>query len=791
MLKINIILALRNLRRDKTHTAINVMGLSLGIAVCILIILYLQFNFSVDNFHPSGGNIYRVNTIYSDEDGKSTKIGLNTFDGYNRISKSFAEIESTIKIRPAGSWMAESNDTKIRIDRVLISDSMFFEFFGYELIRGNPREVLLHPNMAVIEESFALALFGNQDPIGKAIRVYGSFNIPLEIVGVARSPKNSHLEFDLILPFTSKMDGGSDFIDWYKYSIYLYAKTHPNSNYLDLEEKINKDIEKSKAEEEDYYFQFQPLETLYLRSSDVKFTTGFNSGNITYLKILILIGIIILIIAAVNFINISTSKASQRAKEVGIKKTLGASKLSLMVQFLGESIILAFTATLIALIIAAISLPYFNDLVNVNLSLDIEGLLSLFIPLALLILLLGVFAGFYPAVILSSFKPTDVLKGKLISMGSGEFGRKLLIGFQLLTTLSMISVSVIIYQQLKFVDEKDMGFDKEDVMVINIRSTNKIRSKSIEFMEAISELPGVKQVSRSTDIIGLGGTNNSGRLKVVGKPHEVMTTAFNVDHNYLKTFGLTLIKGRDFNLAIASDSTVALVNEEFVKQMKLDTPLSETVDCWGYPKRIIGVVKDFHFSGLHKKVDPVVIIIARFNLWNLSVKYDPNSIASVISESEKIWKRIEPDVPFATTHVDQLYDRFYEDDDRLSKAVTLFAFLSILIAAFGLYGLISHTIVIKQREIGLRKILGAPISYILGMLIKRFVLLYLIAALLAIYPTLVAADLWLNMFAYKIEIGISPFLLSAAISFLVIITSILIPTLNGAIKNPVDLLRND
>ncbi len=596
----------------------------------------------------------------------------------------------------------------------------FFSFFSYELIRGNKQTVLNRPNTTVISKELAEIVFGDKDPVGEKIEIYGSLDIELEITGVALNREDSHIEFDMILPFNTKFATEADFIPiGILKSIYSYVKLNSNTDGFDFTEKLTKNKNLINPDDEDIVrFEVQSMDDLYLGNKNIKFAGVFKSDSKSTIQIILAIGLAMLFIAIINHVNISTSRSTKRAREVGVKKTFGANRSNLIIQFITEAFLLIFMAVILSILIADFAHPAFVALIGVNFPLHIFSSEIVIYSLALIVFT-TLLSGGYPAFILTTWSPITALKSKT-GENTGLYHtifRKILVGFQFTISISMIAGTIIIFQQLNFIAEYDLGFEKENIMVLNISRSAKMRDKIVDIKEELLQNPLIEKASISTDVLGTGSTNNSGTISMPSRPNaKVNTTIFMVDDQFIETYGIDLLKGRNFDINRASDSSKFIVNEAFIQSFNLENPIGETMQMENFLKgEIIGVVKNFNFQGLQNSVSPMAFYVAPWNLWNISLKYNQKNTQQVIDYVSDYWKTRDPDVAPSYFFVDDQLGKFYDKDQKLSQAVSIIAILSIIIASFGLYGLISISLEKRKKRLVLGKYLGLmfKISYTL------------------------------------------------------------------------------
>jgi len=789
MIRNYILSTVRNIRRNALFSTINILGLTVGLTFCFLIALFVRNEYGYESFNPDGNRTYRLDLRQFRGNNESRIVGLTGWETGEKVKFAIPDLEAMIRIRPFGSYLLKQKETSVTISQAVLAQDNFFSFFHIPLIQGVESTALSDPSSVVLTEETAKALFGDEDPMGKTIVLKGSFELPLKVTGIVKRVKNSHINYDALIAWDASTSNGK-ISDWFKYSLYTYFRVNPNSDINLVTKKIDNLLKDDSGERNRFEAYLQSLNDIYLNSSQVEFAGSFNSGSKENIKILMLAALFILLIACVNYININTSKATKRAKEVGVRKTMGASKGQVAFQFLGESCLVTLIAIALAFFVTDISLPYFKTLVGKPI--DVQWKDPILIGgLFLVFFFVSFGSGIYPAFLLSRFSPSKTLKGSDNVFLGGRNARKVLITAQFAITIILLSGTYIIFNQTRFSLNKDLGFDKDEVLVIGLSNSQRIQNNPTPFQNAISSIPGVIETSRGMDALGPGATNNSGGLYPEGSDNPVLTTIFNVDMNFVKTYGMNIVDGRDFNSDLATDSSAILVNEEFVRQAGWDSPIGKKVgyneDHPGLP--VIGVVADFNFQDLRHKVNPVLITINARGFWSLAVRISKENISETLAGINNAWSKLENDFPLDYYFVDQRFAKYYQSDQRLLNVITLFSLLSIFVTCLGLYGLTSFTIEQRLKEIGIRKVMGASSLNVTLLINKQFSGLLVIGLLAGIPITVWLAGLWLNGFAFRIEIKWWIFLISGILTFGIALLTVSAKALKAALMNPVDTLR--
>jgi len=798
MLRNYLLIATRSLYKNLGYTSINIFGLAIGLACCLLVTLYVRFELSYENFHGNKESIYR----YIPRGERDGKVSMQTMlpSGFGPlIAESFREVEmftrfSDVNERP----LIRKGDTFLDARTLSIADKDFFKIFSFRLVQGDVNSVLDRPGTIAIAKSVADKYFPNGDAVGQVIRYENAYDY--EITGVFEDvPANSHLQFTYITTFETiaKMvqdqygwpaDQFLNSLDAWNYSTYFYI---PNEKNLEgLAQRIDRKF--TEARKETYNDQvlgdwLQPL-------TEIHFTEGIKAdtanGNMNYVYIFSDVALLILIIACFNFMNLSTARAIKRAKEVGLRKVMGAFRHQLIKQFLGETIVMVSISLVIGIILLELLVPMFNSLVGQQLSVNYLGPNSVLIYIVLAGLLTGIVAGSYPAFYLSSFVPAQVLKGQVSPSGNAGL-RKVLTVLQFGVAAFLMIGTLIVYQQMNFIHNKNLGFDKESIVYTNPPMA--LWDKKDVLKESLLANSNIKSVTFSNGTPGMESSTWQYDFPGLDIPKRSMNTMI-VDYDYLKTFGLELVEGRDLSEDFATDSTEAyLINEAAVADLMLEKPIGTPMRALdGHPAgRIIGVVKDFHYRSLHRKIEPLVLRIDPRNMWCMSIKFSAGNLKDQLGIVESEWKKLAPDYPFTYQFVDETIERQYKVEQNTGVLIGAFAILAIVIACLGLLGLTAFMTEQRKKEIGVRKVLGASVSGIIFLLSKDFSRLIIVAFILVVPLAWYAMNQWLADFAYQVPIN--PFVFFGAGLIIVIIAflSVLYQAMKAAVINPSETLRNE
>ncbi len=804
MLKNYLKITTRNLTKNKLFSIVNILGLTIGITCFILIGLFVLDELTYDSFNTKSGRIFRLNSYY--------KVGDNRFNLANSpmplanaLKLECPEIEKTARVLPGNNIYVKKDNEYIKEESFFYADSSLFDIFTIEFLRGNPKTALTQPNSVVITTITAEKYFSSENPIGKRITL--SNGMEFLITGVVKPvPKNSHFEFDFIASLNSLPESSKT--NWFGQFVHTYVLTNKGVTAKELNKKIYSVAEKHLGpiiksafgvsykeflnNGNDFSFAFVPLRDIHLYSK--VFNELKEAGDINTVYLFSAIAIFILIIASINFINLATARSTKRANEIGVRKVLGSNKTQLIKQFLSESVLLCFIAVIISVMFVELVLPYFNNLTGKELSLNLSGNVFVIPGLIFLTLALGIAAGLYPSLLLASFKPVLVLKSKAIINSKKGGLRKSLVIFQFATSVVLFVGTFVIYNQMQYIKNKNLGFNKDQVLVI--KNINDLGTKQFTFADAIKENVNVIDASLSLGLPDYNLTANIYKKKGESNPYTLVTLP--VDYNYLSTYKLKMKEGRYFSKNISTDTLSIILNEAAVKKLDFKNPInSELLTSLGNennvsPLKIIGIVKDFHIQTLKDEIRPAALILLNTPEANfLSVKISSNSIQKTIKYLSNKWKEFGQIKPMEYSFFDDNFNELYQSEIQSEKVFTIFAILAVIIACLGLFGLTAFTAEQRKKEIGIRKVLGATITNIVAMLSKEFLLLIVVANVIAWPVSYYLMHKWLEDFAYKTEIGIGVFLISGLAVLVIALITISFQAINAAVSNPVNSLRHE
>jgi ABC-type antimicrobial peptide transport system permease subunit len=792
MLKNYLKISLRSLLRNKAYSFINITGLAIGLACCLAIGLFIWDEYSFDRFHTRYDQIYRV-VEKQIQSGDIYNVAVTPGPLAPELESAFSEVQNTARIgRTYQSVVLSSGDFQIETSEILIVDNAFFDIFDFSLAKGNENNALLNPEDIVISQTMAEKLFGKEwnstNIIGQQI-AYNKDRI-LTLAGVVENPPaNSHIQFEVLLSYKFE-ETNSNFHNWGSNNLHTYVLLDPNTETEEFNSKIEKFLF-NYSSDTTTTLSLQPLSDIYLRS-DFDFQTDWSkTGNMVYIKIFTAVGIVVLLIAIFNFINLSTARAMFREKEIGVRKVVGAQQNQLVTQFLSEALTVSFFAMGLALALLVLFLPILNSVVGKSLEIPFSSLLFLLV-LGIATLLIGVFAGVYPAFYLSSFRPSKVLKG-VFAPKSGQQFRQTLIVVQFTFSVILIIGAITIYRQLNYLQQKELGFDKE--LMINVFMKSDLQPKSPLLKNELLAQSGIVSVATASgNLVNVG--SSTGNIEWEGKEEsdEMLLSHLNIDTDFVSTAGMDLVAGRNFDGAIASDSTAYILNETAARQMgwTSEEAIGKSLKFWDTEGYVIGVVKDFHFKPLTEAIEPMLF---RYWPWenysSLFVRIDGNQMADALKTIELSFKKFDPDNEFQFQFVDQALENQYNTYGSTAKIVLCFSILAIVVSCLGLIGLASFTAEKRSKEIGIRKVLGASVFNIVSMLSTEFVKLVVFAIFIGSPVAFWLVTQWLNEFAYKMEFEWWILVSAGVGALLLALLTVSYQSIKVAVTNPVKSLKSE
>ena len=780
--------AWRNLLQNKTFSLINIFGLALGMTCSLVIMLWLNDEMKKDKFHQNGKRLYRVmeNQFYSGN--------VSTFDATPGIlAENIVKDIPDIQMASQMLWEEEplfTVDNTYDKEKGRYVEKDFLRMFSFKLTKGDPVTALARPDAVVISKNLADKYFKGLDPVGKMIRIDNTDNVM--VTGVLDEiPKSSSLTFDFLMSFEQWRKKNDWAKDWGNNGPRCYVMLAPNTSVDKVNAKIKNYI-KTKNKESNVNLFLQNYGESYLYSD---WENGKqNGGRIEYVKIFSIVGIIILVIACINFMNLATARSLRRAREIGVRKVVGAGKRQLIGQFIGESLFVSFLAICISLVIVMLLLPSFNTLTEKHLSLDFTDPSFLLLLLGL-VLVTGIISGSYPALFMSSLKPIIVLKGLLKFKPGATYFRKALVVFQFALSIILILGMIVIYRQIDFIHNKNLGFAKEDLLYMPLEG--ELQKTYPTFKEQLLKQPGIKYVSSAqSNPLEVGSSTSGVRWPGKDTTKLILFSSNPITYDYIKTMGIQLVEGRDFSTEYGLDTMNYLVNEAAAKKIGYKDPVGKELTMWGDKGMIVGLMKDYHHNSLHVPIEPLILRLHKMswggNYWgNVIVRTEKGKTKQAIASMEKLYKQFNPGFPFKYYFTDDEIANRYKAEYTVSKLSRYFAFLAIFISCLGLFGLVTFTAEQKTKEIGIRKVLGASVTGIVGMLSKDFLTLVVIAAVIAFPVAWLAMHRWLNDFAYRVNIGWWVFVMAGVIALLIALLTISFQSIKAAIANPVKSLRTE
>ncbi len=800
-------IAFRNLWRNKSFSLINIVGLAIGIATCLIIMLFVNNELSYDKYNEKADQMYTV-FFQGNVQGEKMNEASVMPPVAQTLKKDFPEVEAATRLRNYGTPKLVYNNKSFKEDAFAFVDSNFFQVFTLPLIEGNAKTALLEPNTVVITKALAKKYFGSEDPMGKVIAFKDGNNAACKVTGVIdKVPVNSNFHFELFASMSSLPEARED--SWMTSNFFTYLVLTKGYDYKKLEAKMPQVVEKYMGPQmlkamgmsladfrkngNDLSFHLEPITDIHL-DPEYPQTLG-QAANINNVYIFAAIAVFMLLIACINFMNLSTAGASKRSKEVGIRKVLGSLKIELVKQFLFESVIISAIALLLAVVLIYLALPAFNQLADQNLSLNFSEHPFLIPGLILFVLLTGILAGSYPAFYLSSFKPVAVLKGKF-SAGKKSIGlRSGLVVFQFFISILLIVGTTVVFKQLSYMQKKDVGYTKEQVLIIP--DTWMLGNNQQAFFQQLANDPHVASVSRSGYLPAGPSNNNNFFVSPEQNPGQmVKTLRYDVDENYIATLGIKMLAGRNFSKEYATDSSGVILNETAARVLgwgskAVGHSISRT-DNQGQKNtyHVIGIVKDFNFRSLHESISPLVMSFAP-DPSVLIAKLKTKDAAALIVALSKTWASFGAEDAMSYSFLDDRFNNTYKAEQKTGTILGIFAGLTIFVACLGLFGLAMFTAQQRTKEIGIRKVLGASVSQVTNMLSKEFLKLVIIACVIAFPLSYWAMSKWLQDFAYRTDISWWVFVVAAVVALLIALITVSFQAIKAALANPVKSLRTE
>jgi putative ABC transport system permease protein len=790
--------ALRNIKRHTGYSLINVAGLAIGMTCCILILLWVQDERSYDRYHENPDRIYRL--CLDANVGTQLRAPVTMAPAGPAMISEFPEVVNAARIVRPGRVSVKYGDRLFQEEDIGYADNSVFDIFTFPFISGDPKTALATPYSVVITEDMAMKYFGDEDPLGKSLRIDDETDFT--VTGVAKNvPSNSHFSFNMLRSFETLYRENPELMEaWVAARFYTYLLLAENSDHKKLEQKFAPFVDRHMGDilgaiGGTVKLFLQPLARIHLYSDFERDLSA--GGDITYVYLFSGIALFVLLIACFNFVNLATARSATRAREVGMRKTLGAGRGKLIAQFLGESLIYSFISIALACLLLELALPLFNSLAQRELSLNYFQRPWLIPGLAGLALVVGLLAGCYPAFFLSSFKPVRVLKGTWSKTASGSGFRRVLVVAQFVISIALIIGTITIYNQINFMKNKKLGFDKEHVLVIP-GMNQATRQSYLSIRDELMNIPGVRAVGASSLVPGRGLTKSLFLPEGFSEDQPQTMDFLIVDPDYIPTMGMEIATGRNFSADLATDSTEsAIINETAARRFGWDNPIGKTFRLLSPPGaggetqivNVIGVVKDFHLQSLHQKIEPQIIFYDLGGIDHISVRISPDNITHTIDLLRTRWKDIDPERPFHYLFLDESFDSQYRAEERFGTITLYFSLLAIFIGCLGLFGMSSYTVEQRTKEIGVRKVLGATVAGIVLLLSKEFTRWVLVANLIAWPIAYYAMSRWLENFAYRVDINMTAFALAGTAALAIAIATVSYQAIRAALTNPVETLR--
>lgn len=806
MLLNHLTIAWRNLRKHKFYSLINIMGLALGLTAFIFIYLFVRHEISYDKYHPAADRTFRVDAYgrLGDQTISTAQTGAPVGP---TMKTDFPEVETFMRFRSQGSFIVNYENRTFTEPNVMFVDSTFFNVFGTPLVEGNPLTVLTAPNSVVISKAIAQKYFGAENPIGKALLLDNDDNYT--VTGIMEStPSNTHYNIDLLLSLSTLEESRQQL--WGNMNFNTYVTLHQGTHVEQFADKMNQHlVSQYFAPEIEQYigmswqdflssgnafdFTLFPVTDIHLYS-DLEDEIAANS-DIKYVWIFSIIGAFILLIACINFMNLSTARSAVRAREIGVRKVVGATRRDLVRQFLGESFLVTILSLGIAAVLVFLLLGRFNDLAGKSFALS--DLFSVqFILLGLtLVLMTGMLAGSYPAVFLSRFQTIKVLRGSVNQGRSKPYLRNALVVFQFLITVFLICGTMVVYKQLNYIQDKKLGFEREQLLILNdayVLGDNIQAFKSR--MLAETEVQNAT-ITGYLPIPSWRGSSSYFKGRNAELDQAILTNNWRVDYDYLETMGMELVEGRDFSTDFATDSSAVIINESLAQYYE-GSVIGQELSGFGDDGNslniftIVGVVKDFNYESLRQTIEPLALFIGEAPGF-VTMRLNTDQLPNFINRMEAVWSEMAPGQPFSYTFMDERFDRMYNAEQRIGSIIGTFAFLAIFIACIGLIGLSTFIAQQRTKEIGIRKVLGASTVGLVQLLSRDFVKLVIFALVIAVPLAWWAMNSWLESFAYRIELNLSIFATAAVIAVLIAVLTVSFQSIRAALANPVDSLRGE
>jgi len=800
-------IAIRNLLKYRFISFINLFGLTVGLTCCLLICTYIIHELSYDKYNSKADHVYRVTRVFKGAETGAINLHLGTVAPPigPLLQNDFKEIKGMTRLLENDVTPFTYGEKKFNERNAFFADEHLFDVFDVKVVKGDPATALTGPYSVMLSQEVATKYFGNDNPIDKVIKMNGRFN--LKVTGVYKAfPDNAHLHPAIMLSFNTLKDSaiyGEEKLrtNWGNNSFFTYLLVQDNFNPQKLEAQfpafLNRHLDEGGKIKASQWteLKLQKLTDIHLRSH--LDSEAEENGDIKRVYIFSAIALFILLIACINYMNLSTARSALRAREIGIRKVVGAQRKEIIAQFLSESVLISFVALAFAFAITAFTLPWLNKLSDLSLSVNILFRWQVLIPILCIPVVVGLLSGIYPALFMSSFKPVLVLKGLFKASGGNISFRQVLVTIQFTISIILIISTVVVFKQLRYMQDKSLGFDREHIVTLTYN--NELNNKFESFRTDLLNDSHIKNVTVSSriptgrllDAMGTQIERDNASVPITGDIKYVA-----IDPRFISTYGVRIVAGRDFYKDFIADTTSFLINEAAVKALGFknnNDVLGKNIKYGSRHGQLIGVINDFHFESMHQKIIPLILLVPKkpFEYGRISVKIAAGNIPAAISALEKTWTRFLPDAPFEYTFMDENFDKLYKSEQRQGNIFTVFASIAIFIACLGLLGLSAFTITQRIKEIGIRKVLGASTGSIVGLLSKDFLKLVIIAAVIAIPIAWYAMNNWLQDFAYRTTLQWWIFVIALVIAGFIALATISVQAIKAALANPVKSLRSE
>ncbi|MFI5128754.1 MAG: FtsX-like permease family protein [Chitinophagales bacterium] len=803
-------IAIRNLLKYRFISSINLFGLTVGLTCCLLIFTFILHEISYDKYQPNADRVYRVTRSFNNPETGAISLTLSTVAPPfgPLLQNDFKEIEDMTRVFQNGTTALRFGDKIVNEENVYFADARFFSFFKADVTKGNPQKALSDPYSVVMTDEMAKKYFGNEDPLNKVIKVNFGNYFDFKVTGIYKPfPSNTHFHPDILVSFNTLNDtliygaeglrtnfGNNSFFTY----IRLPQTYEPKKLIAQFPAFVDRNMPRGNG-------PFKPSQGTKLglqKLTDIHLTSHTDyeaeeNGDIKRVYIFSAIALFILLIACINYMNLSTARSTLRAREIGIRKTVGAQRKEIIIQFLSESVLVSWVAMLLAFALGWVLLPLMNKLLSQNLDINILLKWQIIVPILLVPFVVGILSGLYPAIFMSSFRPVKVLKG-FLKTGKGNISfRRVLVTLQFAISIILIIATTVVFNQMRYMQQKSLGFDKDHI--ITLPYVTELNDKYDAFRNELLANTNIKNIGRSSRIPTGRLLDAMGARMMKGDSLAPVTANIkfvSTDQDFISTYGVKMVAGRGFSRDYSLDTSAFLINEAAARVLDFKTNEEAVGKDFGYGNRkgkLIGVFNDFHFESMHQKIVPLVLLVPRNanNYGAISVKLSGAGMASTLAGIETTWKKFLPETPYQFTFMDENFERLYDAEKRQSTIFTTFAVLAIVIACLGLFGLSAFAISQRIKEIGIRKVMGADTGTIVALLSKDFLVLVGIAAIIAFPVAWFAMDNWLKDFAYRINIQWWVFAMAGVIAALIAFVTVSFQAIKAALSNPVKSLRTE